>query len=310
MRRHIPDPEAHDAYLLGRYYWNKRTPAGYRAGAGYFRRAIEKDPHYAAAYAGLAESRIPTSEAKAAALKAVELDPSSGEAQTALGWVELFREVDVPAAERTLNTAIELDPNYASAHHWYAFVLEATGRVAESKAEIAEAAKLDPLSLIIRLALAEALSGAGQQDAAVAQVKLVFDMDPHFPKGHETLGHIYERKGMYGAAIHEYEMSAQTGGDPLWAERGYLYAISGHKQQALSVLARLEEMERRSQVSPCDLALVNIGLGRKEEAIAWLQKASLKPDDFWLSLQVDSRFDPLRSNPRFQALLRQMKLLS
>jgi TolB-like protein/DNA-binding winged helix-turn-helix (wHTH) protein/Flp pilus assembly protein TadD len=310
MRRHIPDPEAHDAYLLGRYYWNKRTPAGYRAGAGYFRRAIEKDPQYAAAYAGLAESRIPTSEAKAAALKAVELDPSSGEAQTALGWVELFREVDVPAAERTLNTAIELDPNYASAHHWYAFVLEATGRVAESRTELARAAKLDPLSLIIQTAVASSLSEAGQHDAALAQLRLVFDMDPHYPKAHEELGRIYERKGMYRDAIHEYQLSAKNGGDPLWANLGYAYAVSGEKQEALSVLAHLEEMERRSQVSPCDLALVNIGLGRKEEAIAWLQKASLKPDDVWLSLQVDSRFDPLRSNPRFQALLRQMKLLS
>jgi tetratricopeptide (TPR) repeat protein len=168
----------------------------------------------------------------------------------ALGWIELFREEDVPAAEATLKTAIELDPNYAAAHHWYAFVLEATGRSQECRAEIAEAAKLDPLSLIIQAALADALSEAGQPDAALAQMKLVFAMDPKFPKGHETLGHIYERKGMYEAAIHECELSAQNGGDTLWAERGYVYAISGHKQEALSVLARLQQLEKESQASP------------------------------------------------------------
>jgi TolB-like protein/DNA-binding winged helix-turn-helix (wHTH) protein/Tfp pilus assembly protein PilF len=306
LKRHTPTPEAHEAYLVGRYYWNKRTSAGYATAASYFRQAFEKDPQYAAAYAGLAESDGPTPEAKAAALKAVELDPRSGEARTALGFIQLFREVDVVAADKTLQTAIELDPNYATAHHWYAFVLDATGRSAESRAEIAEAAKLDPLSLIIRLALAEALSGAGQQDAALAQVKLVFDMDPHFPKYHETLGHIYERKGMYGAAIHEYELSAQTGGDPLWAERGYLYAISGNKQLALKMLAQLQA----SQPSAVRIALVNLGLGRKEEAIAWLQKGLLEPDDSWLSIRSDPRFDPLRSDPRFQAFLRHMKLVS
>jgi len=240
----------------------------------------------------------------------VELDPSSGEARTALGFIELFREVDVPAADKTLRTAIELDPNYATAHHWYAFVLEATGRSQECRAEIAEAARLEPLSLIIRLSVAETLSGAGQQDAALDQVKLVFDMDPHFPKGHETLGHIYERRGMYKAAIREYELSAQTGGDPLWAERGYVYAISGQKQEALSVLTRLQGLEKQSHASPLDIALVSLGLGRKEEAIAWLQKALLKADDGWLSLRSDPRFYPLHSDPRFQALLRRMKLTS
>lgn len=310
MQRHSPDPEAHEAYLLGRYYWNKRTSVGYATAAKYFRQAIEKDPQYAAAYAGLAESGGPTPEAKTAALKAVELDPTSGEARTALGFIELFREVDVPAADKTLRTAIELDPNYATAHHWYAFVLEATGRSQESRAQIVEAAKLDPLSLIIRSSVAEVLSSAGQTDAAMAEMKLVFAMDPHFPKGHETLGHIYERKGMYQAALREYELSAHTGGDPLWAERGYLYAISGHKQQALSILARLQGLEKQSHAACLDIALVNLGLGRKEEAMAWLQKALLKPNDGWLSLRSDPRFDPLRSDPRFKALLRRMKLTS
>lgn len=305
-----PSSEAHEAYLLGRYYWNKRTPVGYRTAEQYFRRAIQVDPQYAAAYAGLAESRIPTPEAKAAALKAVELDPSSGEARTALGFIQLFREVDVLAAEPTLKTAIELDPNYATAHHWYCMVLDATGRSKAGLAEITEAARLDPLSLIIRSALAGNLSANGQQDAALAQLRFVFDIDPHFPKAHEELGRLYERKRMYEAAIHEFRLSAQNGGDPVWAEVGYVYAVSGHKQEALRVLARLQALEEKSDGSALDLALVSIGLGRNEDAIAWIKKAALRPDDGWLSLQSDGRFEPLRSDPRFQALLRGMKLSS
>src|SRR5205814_7540631 len=122
----------------------------------------------------------------------------------ALGAVELFREVDVPAAAATLKTAIELDPNYATAHHWYAFVMEATGRRLEAMAEIKEAARLDPLSLIIRSGLADGLAATGQDDAALAELKFVFDIDPRFPKGHEVLGGIYERKGIYKEAIREF----------------------------------------------------------------------------------------------------------
>jgi TolB-like protein/DNA-binding winged helix-turn-helix (wHTH) protein len=307
-RAHVVNPEAHEAYLLGRYYWNKRTPADYMTAGNYFRQAIKKDPQYAAAYAGLCESGIPVgiplSEAKTAALKAVQLDPNSGEAHTALGFIELFRELDVPAAERELKAAIRLDPNYATAHHWYSGLLTATGRFPEGLAEIKEAAKLDPLSLIIRTALAETLSEAGQQDAAITQLKLVFAMDPHFPVAHEVLGDIYEGGGMYQAAIHEYELSGEYGRD-LSSAIGYVYAISGRREQALNVLARLRE----SGASPFALALVNIGLGGKEDAISCLENFSLHPDDSLLVLAADKRFAPLRSDPRFQALLRQWNLV-
>lgn len=306
-RAHVVDPEAHEAYLLGRYYWNKRTPADYMTAENYFRQAIKKDPQYAAAYAGLAEcgiNTLPSVEAKAAALKAVALDPNSGETHTALGGVELFRELDVRAAERELKTALQLDPNYGTAHHWYSEVLRATDRFPEGLAEIKEAAKLDPLSLIIRTALAEALSEAGQQDAAMAQLKLVFAMDPHFAVAHEVLGDIYEESGMYAAAIHEYSLSGEYGRD-LSASIGYLYAVSGRKQEALSVVARL----RKSGASPFDLALINVGLGRNEDAITYLEKLSMDPDDLLLNLASDKRFAPLRSDPRFQGLLRRWKLV-
>jgi TolB-like protein/DNA-binding winged helix-turn-helix (wHTH) protein/tetratricopeptide (TPR) repeat protein len=308
FHRHIPDPEAHKDYLLARYYWNKRTPAGRQSAEQHFRRAIQKDPQYAAAYAGLAEC-TPLPEAEAAALKAVELDPNSGEVWTARGWVELFRQVDVPAAERTLKTAIELDPNYATAHHWYAGVLEATGQLPEAIAELKEATTLDPLSLIIRSALAHMLSLADQQDAAMAELKLVFEIDPQFPKAHEVLGGIYERKGMYREAIHELQLSLEaSAGKEELAAIGYIYAISGNKQAALDVLKRLLDMNNQSGYFALDIALVDAGLGRKEEAIQWMQTASLKPNDGWLSLRTDQRFDPIRSDPRFQDLLRRMKL--
>jgi TolB-like protein/DNA-binding winged helix-turn-helix (wHTH) protein/tetratricopeptide (TPR) repeat protein len=301
---HVANPEAHDAYLLGRYYWNKRTPVGYMTAEKYFRQAIAKDPQYGVAYAGLCESFIPLPEAKTAALKAVQLDPNSGEAHTALGFINLFRELDLPAAERELKTAIQLDPNYATAHHWYSEVLGATGRFPEGLAEIKQAAKLDPLSLIIRTALAEMLSEAGQQDATLAQLKLVFAMDPHFAVAHEVLGDIYEERGIYEAAIHEYRLSGEYGRD-LPGPIAYVYAISGRREQALNVLARLRE----SGASPFDLALVNVGLGRKENAISCLENLSLHPDDSLLVLVGDKRFAPLRSDPRFQALLRRWKLV-
>jgi TolB-like protein/DNA-binding winged helix-turn-helix (wHTH) protein/Flp pilus assembly protein TadD len=306
---HIPDSEAHEAYLLGRYNWNKRTPAGWETGEQYFRRAIEKDPQYAAAYAGLAECRIPKQEARAAARKAVELDPTSGEARTALGWAELYRNLDLAAAEAALKSAVQLDPNYAPAHHTYSGVLEMTGRFQEAISEEKQAVLLDPLSHISRASLAELLSVAGQNDHGVEQLKLIFAMDPQYPKAHETLGDIYLRRGMYKEAIHEYQVSEQYGGDKLLGLLGYAYARSGKKDQALRTLSELQELERRSGSGDVsyDLALVEIGLGNRNEALAWLEKEyQQRDDDGLLFLKYEPIFDPLRSDPRFLDLLRRM----
>lgn len=308
--RHTPNPEAHQAYLLGRYYWNKRTAAGYRSGGQYFRRAIQLDPQYAAAYAGLAEC-APLSEAKTAALKAVELDPRSGEAHTALGFIEFFRDLDLPAAERELKTAIQLDPNYATAHHWYAFVLEARGRLPEASAEIAEAAQLDPLSLIIRSALAGGLAELGKQDAALAQLKIVFNMDPNFPKGHETLGRVYMKKGMYEEAIREFHTAEHYGGYKLSGVVGYAYARQGNKKEALRLARELEALERDSGSGGAaeDLAYIEMGLGDRDRALKWLQKDYADHnDDGLMELKADPIFAPLRSDPRFQNLLHRMNL--
>ncbi len=310
LNHHIPDPQAHEDYLLGRYYWNKRTPVGYMTAEKYFRQAVEKDPQYAAAYAGLAEC-TPMPEAKAAALKAVELDPSSGEAHTALGFIEFFRELDLPAAERELKTAIRLDPNYATAHHWYAFVVEARGRVPEALAEITEAAKLDPLSLVIRSSLAITLSNAGKQGAAMAQIKTVFDMDPHFAKGHEILGDIYLRREMYKEAIREFQLAEHYGGYKLSGVLGYAYARLGNKKEALRLTGELKTLERKSDSEGAagELAYVEMGLGDQDEAVKWLQKQYAEHnDDGLMELTFEPIFAPLHSDPRFQDIVRRMNL--
>jgi len=309
LNHHNPDPEAHEDYLLGRYYWNRRTPVGWETAEKYFRRAIEKDPQYAPAYAGLAECRIPFEEAKAAAMKAVELDPTSGEARTALGRFELYRDLDVATAEDTFKRAIQLDPNYAIVHHSYGELLSLTGRFQEAITEKRQAAVLDPLSLVIKTALADALSLAGQHDAAEKELKVVFEMDPHYPSAHEILGNIYTRKGMYKEAIREYQKSEANGGDEMRGALGYSYALSGNRQDALRMLSHLRELDKRSGSAAFDLAVVEIGLGNKEEALAWLEKAYEEHyDDSLLLLKVDPIFDPLRSDPRYVDLLKRMGL--
>jgi TolB-like protein/DNA-binding winged helix-turn-helix (wHTH) protein/Tfp pilus assembly protein PilF len=311
LGHHTAEPEAHEDYLLGRYYWNLRTPLGWETAPKYFRQAIEKDPAYAAAYAGLAESLDSArgEEAKQAALKAVDLDPASGEARAALGWVELYRELDVVAAEDTLKSAVQMDANYAPAHHTYASVLSMTGSLQQAIAEEKQATTLDPLSLIMKAALAEILSVAGQQDAAERELKLVFDMDPRYPKAHEVLGNIYARKRMYNEAIREYQMSGANGGDKLRYKLGFVYALSGNKREALSILSKLEDLEKHSGGASWDLAVVEIGLGKKDEALALLERSYREHnEDGLLELKIDPIFDPLRTDPRFQDLLRRMKL--
>ena len=311
LNRHIPNAEAHEDYLLGRYYWNKRTPEGWRIGAKHFRRAIDKDPEYAAAYAALAESVRDTTatEAKQAAMKAMELDSTSGEARTALGWVELYKDLNVVATEEAFRKAIELDPNYAIVHHSSGELLAFKGRFDEAIAEKKQAEVLDPLSLIIKVALAEVLSLAGQQDAAEKELKRVFEMDPQYPSAHEVLGDIYTGRGMYKQAIREYETSVANGGDKIWYLRGYVYAFSGNKQEALRILSHLQELDKGSGGESYELAAVEIGLGNREKALAWLEKTYQEHnDDGLLSLKRSLIFAPLRADPRFQDLVRRMKL--
>ena len=307
---HHPTPEAHQEYLLGRYYWNKRTPAGYRTCERYFRSAVKKDPVYAAAYAGWAEC-APNPAAQAAARKAVQLDPDSGEAQAALGWVELYRNLDPIAAERALKAAVRLESNYAPAHHTYSGVLQMTGRLQEAIAEEQIAVALDPLWEIARASLAEELSLAGENDHAVEQLRLIFAMDPQFPKAHETLGLVYLRTGMYQEAIRECQAAEHYGGYRLRGLLGYAYARAGKKKEAVQALSELQRMEEKSGsgAASYDLAILEMGLGRRDKAMAWLEREYEEHnDDGLLLLKNDPIFAPLRSDPRFQDLLRRIRL--
>lgn len=300
---HIPDAEEHEAYLLGRYNWYKRTAAGWKTGEEYFRLAIQKDPEYAAAYAGLAECRIPAREAQAAALKAIALDPNSGEAYTALAWVQLYWYLDPAAAEPAFRRAIELSPNYAQAHYSYSEYLGMIGHIDAAINEAKQAVLLDPLSPLFKSGLASELAQAGQVDEAVKQLRSVFDMDPHFAVAHGSLGDIYARQGKYKEAIEEYQREAELGGHSNLEAIAYAYGRWGKKKEALRTLSQLQG----SGGAPADLAVVELGLGHKDKALAWLEKAyENHDDDALLYLKADPTFDPLRPNPRFQNILRRM----
>jgi TolB-like protein/DNA-binding winged helix-turn-helix (wHTH) protein/Flp pilus assembly protein TadD len=303
LRPHVPDPEAHEAYLLGRYNWYKRTTAGWKAGEEYFRRAIQRDPEYAAAYAGLAECRIAAREAQAAALKAIALDPTSGEAYTALAWVQLYWYLDPAAAEPAFRRAIELNPNYAQTHYSYSGYLGMIGHIDTAINEAKQAVLLDPLSPLFKSGLANELAQAGQMDEAVKQLRSVFDMDPHFAVAHGSLGDIYARQGMYKDAIEEYQREAELGGHSNLEAIGYAYGRWGKKKEALNTLSQLENLGG----APAGLAVVELGLGHKEKALAWLEKAYKDhDDDALLYLQTDPTYNPLRSDPRFQDIVRRM----
>ncbi len=305
---HIPPPEAHGAYLIGRYYWYKRTPEGWSKSQEYFRVAIKIDPQYAAPYAGLAEC-AGRQESLAAAQKAVELDPTSGEAYTALGWVEFFKVWDYIAAAEALKTAIQFDPNYAPAHHISSAVFQGSGDFQDAIEQEKQAVLLDPLALIFRASLAEELSMAGESERAVEQINQIFAIDPRYPKAHETLGTIDLRRGMYKEAINEFEASERYGGISERAPIGYAYARLGNKQKALRILSELKALEKRAPSGDlsADLALVEVGLQHRDAALAWLDKEYQQHDDDgpW-GTRVDPLFDPLHSDPRFQQLMQRV----
>jgi TolB-like protein/DNA-binding winged helix-turn-helix (wHTH) protein/lipoprotein NlpI len=300
---HIPNTAAHESYLQGRYNWYKRTEAGWKTGEEYFRRAIREDPYYAAAYAGLAECRIPRSDALTAALKAISLDPNSGEAHTALGWVQMYRYLDLAAAGLAFARAIELSPNYSYAHYSYGVYLGFIGHTHDSITEIKQAVLLDPLSPLLKSGLALSLAQTGQVDDAMKQLRSIFETNPDFAVARESLGVILTQQGRYEEAIAEFRTKGRLGGDPNLSAIAYAYALWGKKEEALRTLSQLQ----KSESGPADLALVEIGLGHKEKAVAWLEKAyEDHDDDTLLNIKTDPVFDPLRSHPRFQDLVRRM----
>ncbi len=310
------DPQAYQAYLEGLYYWNMRTEEGINTGIEYFRQAIEKDPHYALAYAGLALSYVtlegygivPAKKAfpmaKSAALKALEIDEGLAEARAVLAAVRADYDLDSVSAEKEFRRAIGLSPNYATAHQWYGEFLASSGRYKEAVAEMKQALELDPLSLAINTWFGAILYWAGENDQAIAQLQKAIEMDKTLPMAHLWLARVYVDKKMFAEAIKEFQSAVTfSRSQPFYlAWLGYGYAVSGRSREAVKILNQLTQLSTRKYVPAYGVAVLCVGLGRKDQALKWLQKAS--EEGTLVSTNPDSAFDPLRSDPRFQDLVR------
>jgi len=309
------DPKALQAYLQGQYFWNKRTTEGFNKALDFFRQAIETEPGYALAHSGLANTYNMLGEygllephraygaARAAALKAIELDDSSAEARTALAWVRFAYDWDWSNVERDFKRAIELNPSYATAHQWYAELLTLMGRHEEAVVEIRLAQELDPLSLIANAIEGWVLYYARQYDQAIEELQQVLDMDPNFPNTHGFLGWVYLEKGMYQEAVTEWEKATALSGGAFDTGPALAYAAMGKRGEALEIL---EELKLETPPPAYDVARLNLALGDEEEALAWLEKGFEERVDGMRYLKVDPGLDPLRDDPRFQDLLLRM----
>jgi tetratricopeptide (TPR) repeat protein len=314
------NPEAYELYLKARFFWNRRTGADLKTAAQYFERALTADPSYGSAYAGLAQSYllIPVFGAGAprdffpratvAAHRAIKLDETSAEGHSALAMLVLF-DFKFKESEEEFRRAIELNPNYATAHHWFGNSLLVTlGRFDEAIKEGERAVELDPLSLIINADLGSTLMIARRYDEAIAQLRRTLALDGNFGYAHWNLGEALYLKGDIPAAISEYEKAAALDDDPqILALLGRAYADTGKREQALEILQKLNEKGQQHYVRKYLYTVVYTGLGDKATAIDYLEKANEdgdSPDTTWL--KVDPIFDPLRNEPRFQQLIAKM----
>jgi DNA-binding winged helix-turn-helix (wHTH) protein/TolB-like protein/Tfp pilus assembly protein PilF len=322
-RRYTEDVEAYQAYLKGRYFWNKRTEEGMRKGVECFRQAIETDPLYALAYAGLADSynllgiysgsapRETFPKAKAAAVKALEIDDALAEAHTSLAFVLQYFDWDWARAEREYRRALELNPDYATAHHWYANYLITMGRHAEAMEEMRLAQRLDPLSTIIEGNIGNHLYYTRRYDRAMEHFRKMLEMEPDFYGTHTNLGGVYEQKGMYGEAISEFEKALALDDNlPTRAWLGHAYALAGMTAAAHEVIGDLEERAQSRYISPYDIAVIYVGLGDVGRAFAWLEKAYQDRSDSLVWLAVDPRLDGIRGDPRLTDLMERVGLPS
>jgi eukaryotic-like serine/threonine-protein kinase len=314
------NPEAFEASLKGRYFWNKRNRDGFLKGIEHFQRAIDIDPNYAPAYAGLADSYLMLAEyglmpakegfpkAKAAAIKAVELDETLAEAHTSLGAIVEDYDWDWPRAEAEFKRAIELNSGHAPARQWYAEFLAAMGRFDEAVEEGTRARDRDPLSLISNTALGRIFYMARQYDRAEEQLRRALDLDSSFAQAHRVLGQNHEKQTRYTEAIVELDRARQLSGDSpqTRALLGRVYALSGQRNKAAEILETLKLRSKDTYVSPTDLARLHAGLGDRDAAIRLLQEAFEERLPSMVDLKVDPSIDELRSDPRFQQLLRRI----
>jgi eukaryotic-like serine/threonine-protein kinase len=317
-RRHTEDPEAYQLYLRGRYHWNKATLDGFKRAIDYFQQAIGRDAQYALAYSGLADSYLllgsylveAIPEAKAAALKALELDPSLAEAHVAVGHIKLWLDWDWAGAEREFRRGLELNPNLALAHNQYAMYLATVGRLDDAISEVKQAQQLDPLSPIINSDLGWYLLYAKRNDEAVDQFRKTLDIDPNYVSALQGLGAAFVQKGLHTDAVVSLRkaLSLAEGSPLIVAQLGHAHASAGRRQEALDVLRELDGLSQRRYVPSSGIALVYAGLGDADKAFAALEQAYAERDFSMTLLKVAPWFDRLRSDPRYEALLKRMNV--
>jgi TolB-like protein/Tfp pilus assembly protein PilF len=311
-------PDAYEDYLKGRYYWNRRSSEGFTKAIGYFEDATRRDPQYALAYAGLADcygiigatiyGSLPAAEAapkaKAAAIRALEIDPTLAEAETSLATAKFNYDWDWAGAAQGFQRAIQMDPRYATAYQRYSLYSIAMGRLDESLEQIKKARELDPLSISINSSLGWRLYLARQYDRSIAQLRGTLEMDPSYEWAHFILGQAYEQKREFNLARAELQKAVELShNSPLMISAlAHADALSGNQAEALQLLQQLMAQSKKQYVSPFYVAVVYIALGKTELAMDWMEKAFADRSNGLVFLKVEPELDPLRSSPRFIAL--------
>jgi tetratricopeptide (TPR) repeat protein len=318
----VVNSEAYESYLKGRFFWNKRTADGLKVALAYFNQAIDQDSNYAQAYSGLADTyallgdwqyavmtpKEALPKAKAAAIKALELDSALGEAHNSLAFCLDGFDWDLDSAGKEFRRAIELNPGYATAHHWYAWHLGLLGRYDEAIAEMRKAENLDPLSLIINADLAELLVLAHSYDESIRQSRKTIEMDPNFALAHNQLAQAYLQKHMNDEAVTELQKAVQlSGGSPtIIANLARAYVASGKRSEAVKLLSDLKKRSNSDYSHASEIAVIYASLGDTNQAMNWLEKGY--EERFNPGVLLRPGFDPLRSDRRFQDLVRRVGL--
>jgi serine/threonine-protein kinase len=323
-KRETENSEAYQLYLQGRFYWNKYTAEGFNKSIEYFKQAVDKDPSYSLAYSGLADSYsllgelsyAPPKEAfpqaRDYAEKALKLDETLAEAHISLGIVRLFYERDLIGAEKALQRAKELNPNNPDVYHFYGHYLQLAGRLAEAIPETRRGVELDPTALIVNAELGWAYYLLRQPDQAIAQGRKTLELDPNFVFASWIIAQAYSQKGSYQEAINELNKARPLSADWSWiiAELGYACAASGQRAEAQKIIQELKERAAREYIDPVLIAYIYIALGEKDQAFDRLEKAYQERSGLTIFLKIEPKFDSLRGEARFAALLRRAGLAS